>query len=1007
MASPMASNGIALARRVLAKCLQSAVGGEGSRHVIEEYSSVEGSFRVLRDASTNRAIAVVDAILPSESPFDEVPRDRLRAVATRLQAPYFILTNFRRVVSYRTEGVLKRLPDEQHTVGWQNASDVRAVADAEASGMQIGITSALRQAILWLGVDESLSAQQRVTDASGFFSERVLALFDDLVQCCESGGEHRDAVLRLGTSILAYVLMHVRDRENLDRLSLPYGLGSAELMTDLVGAFFRQARRRGHTMLPESVNDIRIVAGREGVFRMTLSDLIDFLHRFDPERLSDHDLHRAVDAVLQRCARIARASVPTIDALDLALRMSLHAGATSAGPQPARQRLLEIGQTQGLASVRHLLMSGDAPCEARVYARTAEDERAIVLRSSGRLGVEADVQILRETRFVRSPWNMVVATSTDVRERHRLRLLLERLPIDVGGTVVLFLPISALHDERYDAVRTVLADRFAIEWLVVSDAEALAEPDTGVCFIVARRVNGVDPDHAARCVYLRRPIAAFFPSSKASRDLEQHRLRALDTFVAYLDASRQGKLNDEAVVRMIPQEILRRHTVWEDFLVPPDVLSSIMSKTLPHVRPLRELADVSGGLRTGAFDVFAPDTQQIASDDIESQFWQRVEADGSLVDNLILMSGDEIESMFGLPDADRRLLCLPKDRAQMSGTNALTRIERAERDGVHLRTSVRHAQHWWHIQPPEAPHLVVPKQQAQRWVVAVNSVRAYAADAFVCVTLQRPELTDRIALWMNSTIGLFLSELMRDGSHVQSITVRDAQEFPIAAEEILQRIDQSAFTGLTRRRVTTLADEFGALSYDSIRPETILRDRRKLDAFIMTDLLGLTDEEQRWVYRFAYSWWSRASNIRHIANAMIHELERRYRVKPLRTWYWPRIDQLPDGNRRQIVLDTAPVNVNVSATMFGWQVRIEMTSGDDLLIDTSGAEEAECIGLFLRMGVRAVEIPSDAVLIAEVLPLLRSYVDIVEEHLPEMLAPFPDDMRQAIRYDVARALCSR
>ncbi len=1003
----MTTNGIAHARSVLSKCLHSAVGADAGRTGVEEYSSVEGTFRVLRHTQTQKALAIVDAIPPSESPFDEVPRDRLRAVATRLQAPYFILTNFRRVVSYRTDAVLKRLPDEQQTVGWQNASDVRTVIDAEASGMQIGITSALRQAIHWLDIDSALSPEQRVTDASAFFSERVLTLFDDLVQCCESGSEQRDAALRLGTSILAYVLMHVRDRENLDRLSLPYGLGSAELMTDLVGAFFRQARRRGHTMLPDRVDDISIVAGREGVFRMTLSDLIDFLHRFDPERLSDHELHRAVDAVLQRCARIARSSVPTIDALDLALRMASHVRGPSLAAAGERRRLLEIGQTQGLASVRYLLMSNDASSEARVYARTAEDERAIVLRSSGRLGIDADVQILRETRFVRSPWSTVVVTSTDVRERHRLRLLLERLPLDADATVVLFLPISALHDERYDAVRSTLATRFAIEWLVVSDAEALAEPDTGVCFIVARHVPQVEADHAARCVYLRRPIAAFFPSSKASRDLEQHRLRALDTFVAYLDASRQGKLNDEAVVRMIPQEYLRRHTVWEDFLVPPDVLSSIISKTLPHVRPLRQLADVAGGLRTGANDVFAPDTQQIASEDIENIYWQRVTDDGGLVDNLLLTSADEIESMLGLPHADRRFLCLPKDRMQMHGSNVLTRIERAERDGVHLRATVRHPSHWWHIPPPEVPHLVVPKQQAQRWVVAHNCVSAYAADAFVCITLTQPRMAERIALWMNSTIGLFLSELMRQDAHVQSITVRDAQEFPIASDALLERIDPHAFTGLARRRVSTLADEFGALSYDSIRPETVLRDRRKLDAFIMTDLLGLSDEEQRWVYRFAYSWWSRASNIRHTANALLFELERRLRIKPLRSWYWPRIDQLPERNRREIVLDAPAQDVTVSATMFGWQVRVNMNSRDELVIDTSTSEEADCIGLFLRLGVRAMEIPSDAVLIAELLPQLRSYVELIDEHLPPMLVPFPEDMRSSVRFDIARALCSR
>ncbi|MEN9281095.1 MAG: hypothetical protein RL594_30 [Bacteroidota bacterium] len=1006
MASPFTTNSLGHARHVLSLCLHAATGKGASRTTIEEFTSVEGTFRVLKDAETQRTLAVVDAIPPSESPFDDVPRDKLRSIATRVQAPYVILTNLRRVVTYRTEGVLKRLPDEQHTVGWHNASDVRSVEDADSSGMQVGIIAALRQAIQWLDIDASLRPEQRVIDASAFFSERVLSMFDDLVSCCESGVQQRDATLRLGTSILAYVLMHVRDRSNLDRLSLPYGLGSARLMTDLVGAYFRQARRLGHTMLPESVEDVQILPHREGVFRMTLSDLINFLHRFDPERLSDNDLHRAVDAVLQRCSRIARASVPTIDALDLALRMVARTRELRDVADHDRHRLLEIGQTQGLASVRHLLMSGGVPCEARVYARTAEDERAIVLRSSGRIGFDADVQILRETRAVRSPWDMVVATTTDVRERHRLRLLLERLPLDPDGVVVLFLPISALHDERYALVRQTLMARFSIEWLVVSDAEALAEPDTGVCFIVARVASEDDVDHPARCVYLRRPIAAFFPSSRASRDLEQDRLRALDTFVKYLDASRHGKLNDEAVVRMVPQDHLRRDPVWEDFLVPPDVLSSILTKTLPHIRPLRSIADVSGGMRTGAFDVFAPDTQTIASDDLENTFWQRIADDGSVIDNYVLTTSDDIDSMSGLPRTDRRLLLIPKDRSQISGTNVLTRIEKAEREGVHLRASMRHATEWWHLQPPQPPHLVIPKQQDRRWVVAVNSLRAYVSDAFVCITLRQPADAERIGLWMNSTIGVFLSELLRQDLHVQNITVRDAQEFPIADDALLSKLDPAHFTGLARRRVSTLDDEFGAVSYDSIRPETILRDRRKLDAAIMTDLLGLTEEEQRWVYRFAYAWWSRTSNVRHIANAIVYDLEHRQKVKPLRAWYWPRINQLPLGARREIILDSPAESTEVTPTMFGWQVRISHTH-DDLVLEASTGEEAEIIGLFVRLGAVSMEIPIDTILIAGLLPQLRDFVMAVEALLEQSLSAFPDDMRRSIRHAVASTLCMR
>ncbi|MBU3679690.1 MAG: hypothetical protein FGM32_08815 [Candidatus Kapabacteria bacterium] len=1006
MANHVTPNSVVHARQVIVTCLASAVGKGASKHTIEDFTSVEGTFRVLRETASQRIVAVVDAIPPTESPFDDVPRDRLRSVAARLQAPYFILTNLRRVVSYRTDGVLKRLPDEQHTVGWHTAADVRSVEDAEGSGMQIGIIAALRQAIQWLDIDESLRPEQRVADASAFFSERVLSMLDDLVSCCEPGPVQRDATLRLGTSVLAYVLMHVRDRQNLDRLSLPYGLGSARLMTDLVGAYFRQARRMGHTMLPESVEDVQILPHRDGVFRMTLSDLINFLHRFDPERLTDNELHRAVDAVLQRCARIARASVPTIDALDLALRMVAHSRERRDVNEHDRHRLLEIGQTQGLASVRHLLMSDSLPSEARVYARTAEDERAIVLRSSGRIGIDADVQILRETRSVRSPWDLVIATTTDVRERHRLRLLLERLPLDPDAAVVLFLPISALHDERYEGVRASLMARFSIEWLVVSDAEALAEPDTGVCLIVARQTSHDDDENPARCVYLRRPIAAFFPSSRASRDLENDRLRALDSFVSYLDASRFGRLNDEAVVRMVPQDHLRRNSVWEDYLVPPDVLSSILSKTLSRIRPLSTLADVSGGLRTGAYDVFAPDTQMIAAEDLENTYWQRILDNGSVVDNYVLTNADDVDSMYGLPRTDRRLLLIPKDRSQIAGTNVLTRLERAEREGVHLRTSVRNNDRWWHIQPPDPPHLVIPKQQAQRWIVSVNTLNAYVSDAFVCVTLAKPQQAEQIALWMNSTMGLFLSELLRQDVHVQSITVRDAQEFPIADDALLNALDPSVFMGLARRRVGTLDHEFGAVSYDSIRPETILRDRRKLDAFIMTELLGLNEEEQRWIYRFAYAWWSRTSNVRHIANAIVYDLERQHKLRPLRSWYWPRIDQLPSSHRREILLEGTADSVEVSPTMFGWQVKIT-GQNDDLVIDTATGEEADIIELFVRLGATYMEIPSDAILIAEALPMLRLTVETIEERLGAALSAFPGDLRMSIRGAVASAICAR
>lgn len=990
------------ARALVSTCVQDALQRGHSTMRVEQHTSVEGTFTVVHDEH-GRVLAIVDAVLPAESPFDDVPRDRLRNVAARLDAPFFLLTNFRRVVTYRTSAVTERRPDEEQIVGWQQGGDVQSLDDLRVAATSVNVTTALKHALAWLTIEVSLDAAHHVRDAAAFFAERITSLFDDMVACTDGSSHQRDAALRLGTSILAYVLVQLRTSDTLDRLAIPYGTRSADLMLDLVGAFFRQARRRGFAMLPSRVDDVQVLSRREPLFRMTLADLVHFLHRFDPERLSDTDLHRAVDNVLQRCARAQRTSVPTIDAIDLALRAARYVRPT----QPQHLHMLEIGPTQGLASVRQILMSGLHACDARVYAPTPDDERAVVLRSSGRLDSASDVRVLRDTKRNDAPWDLVVATTTDIHDRHRLRVLLERMDIADHGVVVLFVPLSALHEEEYAGMRQVLTSRFDIEWAIVSDAEALAEPDSGVCCVIARR-NGSDTDTSslARFVYLRRPIAAFFPTSRASRDLEQARLKTLDQFVAYLDASERGKLNDEAVVRMVDQATLRQRSSWEDELVPPDILASILAKTGASMRPLRAYADVSGGIRTGANEVFAPNSHEIATDDLEMQYWQRTLENGNVRDNLLLTSYDDIDTMCGLPHSDRRLLLLPRDRNALAGTNVLTRLERAERDGIHLRASVRHRDVWWHLPEPSVPHIVVHKHQSDRWVVGRNTAQAYITDAFIGITLHDESLADAIAVWMNSTLGLFLSQLGRLEDHVLDITVRDAQEFPIPGEDILAALDLKRHSQLARRPVRSLAAELGAPSADTVRQETVARDRRKLDAWLMTDVYGLTDEEQRWVYRFAMTWWSRPSNVRHLTNALASVLERTYKVKPLKLWYQPQIDQLPTEHRRTITVASDVTAADVDGTMFGWRVTCTRGGRRDETIECGSSDEAELVALFINLGKVRIEVPTDQPIVAELVPRVRTFCTQLEQALDELTRYIPDDLRPVLRQHVMRAIAS-
>jgi hypothetical protein len=186
----------------------------------------------------------------------------------------------------------------------------------------------------------------------------------------------------------------------------------------------------------------------------------------------------------------------------------------------------------------------------------------------------------------------------------------------------------------------------------------------------------------------------------------------------------------------------------------------------------------------------------------------------------------------------------------------------------------------------------------------------------------------------------------------------------------------------------------------------VSRDRRKLDAWLMTDVFGLTDEEQRWVYRFAMTWWSRPSNVRHLTNALASVLERTHKLKPLKIWYQPQIDQLPTENRRTLTIPSDVTSADVDGTMFGWRVTCTKGGRRDETIDCGSSEEAELVALFITMGKLRIDVPTDQPIIAELLPRVRTFCEQLEHALDELTRYVPDDLRPVLRQHVLRAMAS-
>lgn len=971
-------------RTLLLELLRTAVARCGRDAEVTEHAGIDGSYVLVS------GVMLVDALTPVDDPYDEFARDKARVVAARLQLPTLGLVTFRRAVSFRTDAVLRRAPEERQQIGSYTGADVASVTEITERHHE-PIVAALVAMLQDAWADVPAAAPEDL------LGERVREAASTMLACTDHTDEQNEAVVRLVTSILAYALLQMRREEDLDRLSIPWGMRSAPLMLDVVGSYFREARRSGFGMFPSTVSDVDVLPSHAGVFRTALASLCTFMHRIDPRRIDDHALHRTVDDIVRWCDGARRAPSPSIDVVDVALRLAAPSGAS---------RLLEVGDAGGLFAVRARVLAasrGQQPPQVHVFAPNTDAERAVVLRTSGRVDAASDIGLVRRHTSVDAPWDVLCCAGTHLDGRHLLRLLAERLPMSEHGALVFVLPLAVLHDERYAAMRSAITQRFAITWVLTSDAESLVDPEAGTCCIVARMHDDTDDDPSARFVVLRRPLAHFFMPCDSPREIDAKRVQHLDAFTGYLGASEYGKNNDEVYVRTVPQRALRERAdgndgAWFDLLIPPDVVSRILQKTASRVQLLRNVGHAWSGLRTGASEFFVVDAESIATEGLESRAWQRTTLDGETIDNMLINDGDDLGAIQGPPRSDARLLLIRDQRRALEGTNILTRIERAERNGLHARPTVRHRDPWYDLGEPVVADLIVPKRQDARRLVAMNPAQAIIADGCIGITLQDARMAEPIALWMNSSLGQFLNAAFMPSQHKADMTVRDAEVFPVPSADVLRDLQARRHRPFLHRTVETVATEYGTDDPDHARIESVRRDRRAVDQYVMENIVGLTPEEQRWVYRLLLLWWKQGGNVRHLVLALVHDLEVRHKLRPLAHWYGPAIDQLPDENTRIVIVPDGVTRADVTRTMFSWQVICRKGSKTDEAIDCASQEEAQIIKLLIDLGKLHVAIPTDAPIIAELLPQLEAFRTSLESALDAVCSVLPDtEIRSLVR----------
>ncbi|MEO0023454.1 MAG: Eco57I restriction-modification methylase domain-containing protein, partial [candidate division WOR-3 bacterium] len=412
-----------------------------------------------------------------------------------------------------------------------------------------------------------------------------------------------------------------------------------------------------------------------------------------------------------------------------------------------------------------------------------------------------------------------------------------------------------------------LQEFFLQNYKIVAIIESKVEPwfkdaDINTCIVILEKCSSKKErdNNRVRFVYLKKQLREFVPPAQDIWEKQLERLRVIDALIQTIIAHDRFYENEE--LRIYPklqselwaegydaQEGKYAGSKWGKYLRAPQIFFKILEKGKGKLVPLKELAEVRFGIKTGANEFFYLTEEQIKRWGIERRFLKP-----------IIFSLKEVRGYkLNKSSLRKKVIICHKTKNKLKGTNLLKYILWGERRGYNRRPTcaARGDNTWYYLGHnwDYAP-LIFPAKIGERMPVFLN-YGIFEDKKLYGVTPKRRRDILLIGALLNSTLARFFIEYASrqlTGSQaiadidvivVESLLIPHSKNF---AQKSRVRLI-AAFKKLLKRDALSIFDELGAKSADEVALDKVKPDRRELDKIIMGDILGLTEEEQLEVYR--------------------------------------------------------------------------------------------------------------------------------------------------------------
>ena len=565
-----------------------------------------------------------------------------------------------------------------------------------------------------------------------------------------------------------------------------------------------------------------------------------------------------------------------------------------------------------------------------------------------------------------------------------------------------------------------LQELFLTNYKVIAIIESKVErwfedADVNTCIIILEKCKDQKErdENLVRFVYLFKPLRHFIPPAHDIWEKQKQRLDAIEKLKKTILFHNNFYQNDE--LRIYPKkqselwvegfdadEGKYTGSKWGKYLRAPEIFFKILEKGLvgayghtPLFVPLKEVADVRFGIKTGANEFFYLTEEEIKEKGIEKEFWMQKNDRGEWVPNYVIKSPMECKSVTVKPsELKYRVLMVHKDKSQLKGTKVIRYLNRGEQRGFHKRPTCESRTPWYNLgnQPP-ADGLWF-KAFNERVLAPLNTYQVFSSDRFYAIYLHNKTYRNKLFLYLNSTLAALIVEIfgrvnLGEGAldnmtyEAASMLVIDVRQYQIG--------DGNSFENFLERPISSIFNELGANHPGEVSLDKVKPDRRELDKIIMGDILGLTEDEQLEVYQAvvdlvrsriekAKSFGKKGKTKEGLdVELLTRTIKEKLGDKLIGNFYREQI--LSQKNLKTVKLFHPTHEIQIKNELFGWRV----SSGKNY-IDCQSEAEAEYLKIWLESGLEEVKVPKDEYSISKILPELKALKEKIDQIISDHIS---------------------